>query len=89
MVFIFSGFGFVHGTIASRLREALSCSITPRVTAPPPAVPTRHSSGRAKAARRLVLRYAPQRNLGRLGKIRSPNWRQDVELSPANRRSRR
>ena len=48
MVFILSGFGFVRGTIASRLREASSCNVVPRVTAPPPAVPTRHSSGRAK-----------------------------------------
>ena len=56
MVFILSGFGFVRGTLTSRLREALSYHVAPRVTAPPPAVPTRHSSGRAKAARRLVLR---------------------------------
>jgi len=57
VVFVLSGFGFVHDTLASRLREALSYRVAPRVTALPPAVPTRHSSGRAKAARRLVLRY--------------------------------
>jgi len=52
-VFILSGFGFIRGAIASYLREALSYRVAPRVTAPPPAVPTRHSSGRAKAARPL------------------------------------
>jgi len=61
VVFILSGFGFVRGTLASRLREALSYRVAPRVTALPPAVPTRHSSGRAKAARRLVLRSSVTR----------------------------
>ena len=34
-MFIFCGFGFVHGTLAPRLREALSYRVAPRVTALP------------------------------------------------------